>query len=250
MHREIKMAEGANSKRRAEGDDQASKSAKAIRLLREVTTLLSEEEAKETLGAEETTQRRGASNANAILNDFRSIFAPYQATQAVHRVPLVSTFQSKNRSSHPKQKRGVFFQPKDTWTHEFFCLSQKIQDRVPSRAGKFELQAAGLGRRRICFHSKANFAEFSKRLEEEYPKLKSAGGFVLMRTGVHGNNCLATIMPPRSGYSVPFLRDCSGLGQAMAYIRPLQRDLDTTPVSEVRFLAYFCGLIIIIIICT
>ena len=55
MHREIKMAEDGNSKRRAEGDDQATKSAKAIRLLREVTTLLSEEEAKETLGAEETT---------------------------------------------------------------------------------------------------------------------------------------------------------------------------------------------------
>ena len=90
MHREIKMAEDGNSKRRTEGDDQASKSAKATRLLREVTTLLSEEEAKETLGAEQTTQQRGASNANAILNDFRSIFAPYQATQAVHRAPHVN----------------------------------------------------------------------------------------------------------------------------------------------------------------
>lgn len=213
------MAEDGNSRRRAEGDDQASRSAKAIRLLREVTTLLSEEDAKETPGAEETTQpRTGASNANAILNNFRSIFAPYQA---VPRAPLVSTFQAKNRSSNPKQKqRGVFFQPKETWTHEFFCLAQKIQDRVPSRAGKFELQAAGLGCRKICFHSKANFVEFSKKLEEEYPKLKSGGGFVLLRTGVQGNSCLATITPPGSGYSVPFLRDCSGLGQATAYIRP------------------------------
>ena len=33
-----------------------------------------------------------------------------------------------------------------------------------------------------------------------------------------------------------FLKDLSGLGQATAYIRPLQRDLDSTPVSEVRFL--------------
>ena len=112
------MAEDGNSRRRAEGDDQVSRSAKAIHLLREVTTLLSEEDAKETPGAEETTQpRTGASNTNAILNNFRSIFAPYQA---VPRAPLASTFQAKNRSSNPKQKqRGVFFQPKETWHRKF-----------------------------------------------------------------------------------------------------------------------------------
>ena len=42
--------------RRAEEDDQASISPKAIRLLREVTTLLSEEEGKETPGVEESTR--------------------------------------------------------------------------------------------------------------------------------------------------------------------------------------------------
>ena len=66
---------------------------------------------------------------------------------------------------------------------------------------------------------------------------------MLLRTGQQGNNgCLVTITPPSSVYSVAFLRDCSGLGLATAYIRPLQRDLDTTPVAEVRFypLFYFC----------
>ena len=60
--------------------------------------------------------------SNAILSEFRSIFAPYKQ---VSPVPLMSTFQQpKNRPSKQKQ-RGVFFQPKETWTHEFFCLAQK-----------------------------------------------------------------------------------------------------------------------------
>ena len=57
-----------------------------------------------------------------------------------------------------------------------------------------------------------------------------------MRTGHQGSNTtLTTIIPPASGYSVPFLRDSSGLGQALAYIRLLQRDLDKSPVVKVNF---------------
>lgn len=36
---------------------------------------------------------------------------------------------------------------------------------------------------------------------------------------------LSLIPPPAGGYSVQFLRDAAGLGQALAYIRPLQKDL-------------------------
>ena len=133
-------------------------------------------------------------------------------------------------------KKPKFFQPKETWTHDFFCLASKEQVRAPSRAEKFDLQQAGLGRKKICFHPKAKFAELRKKLEEEYPKLSQGGGFELMRTGHQGSNTtLTTIIPPASGYSVPFLRDSSGLGQALAYIRLLQRDLDKSPVVKVNF---------------
>ena len=43
---------------------------------------------------------------------------------------------------------------------------------------------------------------------------------------------LTLICPPASGYSVPFLRDAAGLGQAVAFIRPLQADLNTDKVEE------------------
>ena len=38
------------------------------------------------------------------------------------------------------------------------------------------------------------------------------------------------------GLSDPLLRDCSGLGQALAYLRPLQRDLDKKPLNKVNLI--------------
>ena len=64
-----------------------------------------------------------------------------------------------------------------------------------------------------------------------------------VRVNVIGSNTvLTTIIPPASGYSVPFLRDSSGLGQALAYIRPLQPDLDRTPVFKVSFSSFLFGI--------
>lgn len=54
-------------------------------------------------------------------------------------------------------------------------------------------------------YSKANFSEFLEKLEEEFPKLRTGVGFVLMRTGHQWNSCLATTTPPAGGYSVPFM---------------------------------------------
>ena len=45
---------------------------------------------------------------------------------------------------------------------------------------------------------------------------------------------------------MPFLRDSAGLGQALAYIRPLQKDLDTSAlqsdeqVCSFEWLIFFC----------
>ena len=188
------------------------KSAKAIKLLREVTSLLSEGDSEPYQpAAEQISQAHGQVGASGIVQNFRKLFAPY----SVHNsTPLSSSRQTKR--NYPKPK---LFQPKETWTHKFFCLAAKDQSRAPTRAAKFALQQAGLGRRKICFHNKAKFAEFRQKLEEAFPKLCEGGGFEIMRTGHQGSNSsLTTITPPASGYSVPFLRDSSGLGQALAYI--------------------------------
>ena len=96
---------------------------------------------------------------------------------------------------------------------------------VPSRALKFQLQLAALGRKKIVFGWKDNPFQVEAKLEEVFPKLVNGGGFELLRSGVPVQS-LVVISPPAAGYSVPFLRDVSGLGQAIAYVRPLQRDLE------------------------
>ena len=52
-----------------------------------------------------------------------------------------------------------------------------------------------------------------------------------MRRGRSASD-LTLICPPASGYSVTFLRDAAGLGQAVAFIRPLQADINTHKVEE------------------
>ncbi len=52
-----------------------------------------------------------------------------------------------------------------------------------------------------------------------------------MRSGSGPSQPMKVLMAPSSGYSVNYLRDVSGLGQALAYLRPIQRNLDTSPTS-------------------
>ena len=101
---------------------------------------------------------------------------------------------------------------------------------MPSGLEKMRLQNAGLGCKKVVFSCKASALDVQRVLERVYPKISESGGFELLRSG---SPCtvLTLINPPAGGYSVPFLRDAAGLGQALAYIRPLQQDLDTTAVE-------------------
>ena len=85
----------------------------------------------------------------------------------------------------------------------------------PSRSFKIQLQQAGLGRKKICFNSKANATEVKTKLEESYPKLIAGGGFEILRRGLSPSE-LSIIPPSNSGNNVNFLRDCAELGQAIA----------------------------------
>ena len=157
-----------------EEDDSECKSAQAIRLLREVTTLLSE-----------TTDQPSKHVATGQV----AASASKHFTQLLHNICSYCQLGLSLSSSVPTKKNPVkpkFFQPKETWMHDF-CLASKEQVRAPSRAEKFDLQQAGLGRKKICFNSKAKFPELRKKLEEEYPKLSQGGGFELMRTGHQGS---------------------------------------------------------------
>ena len=159
------------------------------------------------------------------MANFRNLFSPYAA----------STSSSLSRAQKPSRppKRGSrpspYFKPKETWTHDCFCLASPRQDQVPFKSRKLELRAAGLGRKKVVFGNKDGAIEVTKKLEAAYPKLKAGGGFEILRSGM--GSSLAFVPPPATGYSVPYLRDQAGLGQALAYLRPLQVELDVSPVS-------------------
>ena len=219
---------------------------RAVSLLQEATKLLSEypcsssdssqhaqsshstvESANQsTTGNKIVDTTSGNFSRERVLGNFRNLFAPY----GNNRRSISSSTQSVN----PRKKRkpnAVSFK-RETWTHTFFCLDNQEQCTPPSTALKEKLQNAGLGRKKICFNCKANAMDVKAKLEEEYPKLKESGGFDILRRGAQTSE-LVCIQPPRSGYSVPFLRDSAMLGQAVAFIRPIQKNLDTTPAPAI-----------------
>ena len=142
--------------------------------------------------------------------------------------PAASLGQARASSAPPPKckKTSVPFVVKETWTHEFFCLADHLQNKQRSRTNqeKFQLPEAGLGRKSVVFHRKDQALAFVEKLESVYPKLNEAGGFEILRSGP-SNKDLVVINPPASGHSVLFLRESSGIEQALAYIRPLQRSL-------------------------
>ena len=135
----------------------------AINLLRQATDILSSSELSENENNSSSTPARPSSSSirsqntispsptpdrdAAVMADFRNLFSPYAATAS-------SSLSRAQRPSRPP-KRGSrpspYFKPKETWTHDFFCLASPQQDQVPVKSQKLELQAAGLGRKKGGF---------------------------------------------------------------------------------------------------
>ena len=171
-----------------------------------------------------TTSARG----EAVLRNFRSLFAGYGSQE---HPPLRSRNQRINQPPAKRSKRQSFFIPKETWTHEFFCLAETDTDRIPNRQEKFILQSAGLGRKKLVFGSKDTAKLVQEKLENAFPKLSHGGGFEILRSDATVKELVIIRPPANVGYAVPFLRNESGLGQALAYIRPVQRNLDISTVA-------------------
>ena len=110
-------------------------------------------------------------------------------------------------------------------------MANKDVQVVPTKADKLTLLAAGLGRKKLTFGNRDDAPTFKRKMEDAYPKLKLGGGFDLLRSGVRPGELLL-IKPPPSGYTVPFLRDGAGLGQALIYVRPIQQNLDISEVKQ------------------
>ena len=208
---------------------------RAVSLLRVVQNLLersnedSDPSASNEPNTDSTQQNNSSSIGQGVMQNFRSLFAGYNSSRNQSR--------SSRFAPPAKRQKSALYVPKETWTHEFFCMADRSADSAPSRSEKLELQLCGLGRKKIVFGAKDNAVKVKEKLEQAYPKLVTGGGFEILRSGASTSvRGLCVLKPPATtGYSVNFLRNESGLGQGLAYIRPLQRSLDTSPdVEEVR----------------
>ena len=196
----------------------------------------------------ETTVQSGTAQTMAVapvadraLENFRQLFAPYNSNSRLSSSPSTSLGQgrartlsdppSKRRKSNNKSARS--FVVKDTWTHDFMCLASHVQNTQPTRVEKLSLQQAGLGRKTLTFGRNDDALAFVLKIETVYPKIKTGGGFELLRSGASYKE-LVLITPPPSGYTVPFLRESSGIGQALIYVRPMQKSLETDPAPVIQ----------------
>jgi hypothetical protein len=126
---------------------------------------------------------------------------------------------------------GTFI-AKETWTHDFCLLSSPAAKKTPTVVEIDQLRKAGLGKRKIVFPSKdADHNGLVKHLEASYPKLKSGGGFELLKGigGGSGARNLESLPLGPNGYSIRYIRETLCIGQAVLYIKPLQVKLDMTP---------------------
>ncbi|KAA0724023.1 hypothetical protein E1301_Tti019930 [Triplophysa tibetana] len=145
------------------------------------------------------------------VSEVSRTFAPY-----ADRTPANRCTTAKRRSSY---------------TRSYFCLDNIDQIVVPTREEKEKLNAAGLGENRITFIGDEKCAEeFKRHILTAYPKLNGCGGFELLRlSGMTRSKKLSVLPCPSTGYTIRFIKD--HIKNALIYIRPMQKNIDTTPVE-------------------
>lgn len=126
-------------------------------------------------------------------------------------------------SGGPKRKKLK------TWTHTYVCLSSIGHKYIPDAAERTILKMAGLGEKKFGVFAYCTWKEFQEELFREFPKLVEGGGFELLRASDSGGKELVPIDIPHDGYSVEYLQ---AVVKSKIYIRPLQKDLDESPLED------------------
>ena len=111
-------------------------------------------------------------------------------------------------------------------------MAGQDENVTPSRARLNKLLDVRLGKAQLAVQKNASHKELSTALENHFPKLNVAGGFKFLHAdgGGGGQRQLSLVYSSAFGYTVPHLQEC--FGQAVAYIRPLQTDLDESPLKQ------------------
>ena len=116
-----------------------------------------------------------------------------------------------------------------------------FKETAPTREEKEVLQESGLGIKKITIIKDDKAETLSNKLFESYPKLRDGGGFDLLRS-VSGSKCaLELLTRPSGGFTSNYLANESQLNQALCYIRPIQKNLDTTKLIKQQ-VQFYCDI--------
>lgn len=128
------------------------------------------------------------------------------------------------RSTTSSRITRARFTSSQTWTHDVIALSKKDASFTPSRNKLHELKMGGLGKK-VVFDKNGSLEYFIKKLEDEFPKLKTQKGAIEVLRSTSGGAGTKTIIPipSTSGYDVPSIKD--SIGSAILYVRPIQSKL-------------------------
>jgi hypothetical protein len=115
------------------------------------------------------------------------------------------------------------------WKHRFVCLSSVQQERIPTTDQEKEiLYRAGLGEKEIELNLSMNGIQFRDVLYDVFPLLQEGGGYQFLKCTPNSRTLELLSMSTLSSPEVLKSR----IGAARTYIRPIQCDIDTTPVKE------------------
>ena len=116
------------------------------------------------------------------------------------------------------------------WKHRFVCLAYVGQDRIPTTdLDKYELYQAGLGEKEIEFTSlEIPPEDFREHIFNSFPRQREGGGFQLLKCLPNSHNLEVLSMAVH--LSVDLLKQ--RVGKSRTYIRPVQQDLDVTPLND------------------
>lgn len=119
---------------------------------------------------------------------------------------------------------------KIAWRHKFVCLAYRDQCRIPTTdVDKDELYQAGLGEKEVSFPClDMDGTAFKGLLYETFPRLRDGGGFTLLKGLPNSRNLEVLSLSVHTSPSLLKQR----VGNTRTYIRPIQRDLDLTPLEQ------------------
>lgn len=110
------------------------------------------------------------------------------------------------------------------------CFAKVSHKWIPDANERTALKLAGLGEKKFSVFVYGTSSELQDDLFREFPKLASGGGYELLRAPEAGRRELVVTDMPHDGYSVECLQ--AVVKSAKLYIRPLQRDLDMSPLMK------------------